>query len=97
MRKIDHKHVIGVKDVFATASSIFLVVEYVDGNIFKKFLATTMSLTVSIGNTLAFKVVNCLTKLQQKAGKRKSKPSFTSVSSSKESNVATMQEFAIVT
>lgn len=31
MRKISHRHVIGVKDVFATASSIFLVMEFVDG------------------------------------------------------------------
>lgn len=31
MRKINHKHVIGVKDVFATSSKIFIVLEYVPG------------------------------------------------------------------
>ena len=38
MKSINHKHVVSIREVFATSSKIFLVIEYVEGGELLKYL-----------------------------------------------------------
>jgi hypothetical protein len=82
MKMISHHQVVSVKDVFATATKIFIVLELVEGSLHPPH--QSLSLT-----NISPQVVNYLIRLPMKESYPKNTRDFTSNNSSMVSNIVT--------